>query len=188
MIGSHIELSSTSFFSVVDRWRLYVVVCGLPGFLSFLILCFLPESPKFVLSQGKPVESYRILQKMHRINNGKGSKFEQFEIIEESESIENRLRIVEIQKSRFPLLSSIWNQTAPLFKPPYLNPTLLICLIQFWTYYTSNGFYMLYADVLNRMVTNVNDSISERIMVCDVINMMPTELNATNILDEVSIV
>lgn len=161
-------------------WRLFIVVCSLPGLLSFLILCFLPESPKFVLGQGNQAEAYEILQKMNRINNGKRSTLEKFEIYEESESIESRQRILESQKSRFPFLASVWNQTAPLFKPPYLWPTLLICFIQICIYFTANGFYMLYADLLNRMVTNVDDSISQRIMVCDVINMKSTEFNATN--------
>ena len=169
-----------NFILIILRWRLYVVVCGLPGFISFIILCFLPESPKFVLSQGKQAEAYRIIQRMNRMNNGKDAKLEEFEIIEESESIENRKRILEIQKSKYPLLSSVWNQTAPLFRKPYLNPTLLICTIQFWIYFTSNGFYMLYADILNRMVTNVEHPTSQRILVCDVINMKPSHHNSTN--------
>lgn len=161
-------------------WRLYVVTCALPGFLSFLIFCFLPESPKFVLSQGKQAETYKILQKMNRINNGKGSKLDQFEIFEEKESIENRQRFLESQKGRFPLLSSIWSQTAPIFKKPYLNRTLLICFIQFWILFTSNGFYMLYADILNRMITNVHNPISQRIRVCDLINLKSSLHNSTN--------
>lgn len=152
-------------------WRLFIVVCGLPGFIAFLFLCFLPESPKFVLSQGKQFEAYHILQTMNRINNGKDARLERFQILEESESIENRRRISEFKKGKFPLLSSIWNQTAPLFRPPYLNRTLLICFIQFWAYFTANGFYMLYADVLNRMVRNVHGmDPTQRISVCNVLS------------------
>lgn len=162
-------------------WRLFLAVCSLSSLFSFLILCFLPESPKFVLSQGKQAEAYKILQKMNRINNGKKSTLEKFEIYEESESIENRQRILELQKGRFPFLASVWNQTAPLFRPPYLLPTFLICFIQVCMYFTANGFYMLYADILNRMVTNVNDPISQRIMVCDVINMKATQVNTTHL-------
>lgn len=97
-------------------WRLYVVTCAAPGLLSFFILCFFPESPKFVLSQGNKEKAYEILKTMNRVNNGKDAKFEEFEIIEEQESIENRERISEIQKGKFPLIQSILNQTLPLFK------------------------------------------------------------------------
>lgn len=160
-------------------WRAFIVICSLCSLLSFSILCFLPESPKFVLGQGKKGQAYEILQKMNRINNGQDALLGVFELYEESESIENRQRIQELQKSRFPFFATVWNQTAPLFRPPYLVPTFLICFIQVAIYFTANGFYMLYADILNRMVTNVNDPISERIMVCDVINKKTVEYNPT---------
>lgn len=171
-------------------WRLFIVVCGLPSLLSFLILCFLPESPKFVLGQGKHDEAYQILQKMNQINNGKGSTLEQFDIYEEPESIKNRERVLECKKSRFPFLASVWLQTAPLFKPPHLCPTLLLCLIQFCIYITSNGFYMHFADILNRMATNIDDYKTQRVMMCDVINLKRPQHNETidEVIDQVRIV
>lgn len=164
-------------------WRLFLVVCSLPGLLVFVILVFLPESPKFILSQGKQQEAYSILQKMNRVNNGKSSQLELFEIHEEPESIENRKRMLDSKRSRFPLLTTVWIQTAPLFKPPHLLSTMLICTIQFLTYTTSNGFYMFFAEILNRMANNL-DNYDQRIMMCDVINMKSTQFNATN--EEVS--
>lgn len=153
-------------------WRLFLVVCGLPGLLAFIILLFLPESPKFVLAQGNKMEAYEILQKMNRVNNGKNSEFDIFELSEEAESIENRQRILDSKNSRVPLLNSIWIQTAPLFKPPHLLSTILICTIQFGIYATGNGFYMFFADILNKMATNVSLN-DQRISMCDAINMKP---------------
>lgn len=100
---------------------------------------FMPESPKFVLGQGDKAQAYEILCRMNRINNGKQSEYEVFELSEEPDSIANRQRILKCKESRFPMLSSVWNQTAPLFKPPYLFSTVLICTIQFGIFYTSNG-------------------------------------------------
>lgn len=156
-------------------WRFYLVVCSLPGLISFIILIFLPESPKFVLGQGKPTEAYQILQKINRINNGRTSGFDEFEIYEEIESIEYRQRILESKTRRFPFLSSVWMQTAPLFKPPYLCPTLLLCFIQFCIYTTTNGFYMFFAEILNKMATTLDDFSNQRVMMCDVINMKPVQ-------------
>lgn len=166
-------------------WRLFLVVGSLPGLLSFVVLLFLPESPKFVLDQGDKMQAYEILRKMHRINNGKNSEFELFEIFEESESIENRRRIEEGRKSRFPLLTSVWIQTVPLFKPPHLFSTVLICTIQFGIYATSNGFYMFFAEILNKMASNLDNFVDHRISMCDVINMNRVNLTAIS-LQEVS--
>lgn len=112
------------------------VVCSLPGLLAFAIISFLPESPKFVLGQGYQAETYEILQKINRINNGRNAKLEFFEIYEEPESIENRQRILKSKTARFPLLTCVWNQTAPLFRAPYLYSTFLICVVQFFAYST----------------------------------------------------
>lgn len=167
-------------------WRLFLVIASIPSLFAFIILIFLPESPKFVLGQGDKAKAYEILQKMHRINNGSGSEFETFEIFEEPESIANRQRILSCKESQFPLLNSIWNQTAPLFKPPHLFSTVLICAIQFVVFATSNGFYMFVPEILNKMANNLDSFIDQRIPMCEVINMKPT-INMTSIdLSEVS--
>lgn len=152
-------------------WRFYFVVCSLPELFVGIILLFLPESPRFVLSQGSKLKAYDILKQVNRWNNGKDSPLEPFEIIEETESIENRQRMLECKKSRFPLLESIWIQTAPIFKPPYLRSTILICVIQFGSYATCNGFVMFFGHIMNQMAFNVHSFMDDRIMMCDAINM-----------------
>lgn len=158
-------------------WRLYLAVCSIPGLISFGITTFLPESPKFVLGQGKQAETYQILQEMNRLNNGKKSDLEAFEILEELESIENRKHMLAIQNSRYPFLASVWHQTVPLFKKPYLSSTLLVCLIQFSIFYTSQGFNVFYAEILNKMALNADHN--PRGMMCDIINIKPLQLNST---------
>lgn len=148
-------------------WRLFIVVCGIPGFVSAMLLIFLPESPKFVLSQGNKTEAYRILQRMNRWNNGKESELGEFEILSEIESIDSQQQSNEKAQS---LLNSVWNQTAPLFKQPYLRSTILLCAMQFSTYSIFNGFYMFYAEILNSMSKNLDSFIDDRMMMCDAIN------------------
>lgn len=158
-------------------WRLYLAVCSVPGLISFGITTYLSESPKFVLGQGKQAETYEILRKMNRLNNGKKSELESFEIVEEIESIENRKRILAIENSRYPFLASVYHQTVPLFKKPYLSSTLLVCLIQFSIFYTSQGFNVFYAEILNKMALNADHS--QRGMMCDIINIKALPPNST---------
>lgn len=157
-----------------------MVACALPSLISFVILCFLPESPKFILGQGKQSEAYQILQKMNRINNGKSAKFETFEIYEETESIENQQQDLICRNGRFAFITSAWNRTVPLFKPPHLFATILICILQFTAYTTTNGFYMFTADILNKMANNLNDFTNQREMMCDVISMKTIQNNGTS--------
>lgn len=163
------------------------------------MLIFLPESPKFVLSQGDEISAYKILQRIHRMNtfgNCKAfSEFEVFEMIEEPESIENRRRQLEYsQNIRFPCFARIWTQTIPLFRPPYLLATIILCSTQFSLYAISSGFFMFFADILNRMAINLKDIADPRMPMCEVINMelikaakiITTSINQTNSHDQVS--
>lgn len=167
-------------------WRLFIIVCALPAFISALALCFLPETPKFVLSQGDQTGAYEILRNINRWNNGKNAPFDSFEIQEEAESIANRQRNMKNKDSRFGMLKTIWHQTAPLFKRPYLKSTVFLCMTQFSVYFACNGFYMFFAEIVNKMSTNLDDFYNQRIMMCDAINMK-ANVTATELQDPINV-
>ena len=156
---------------VYKPWKLFLVVCALPALMCSLALLVLPESPKFVLAQGNQAETIQILQKINRWNNGgkKAKPLEITEIFEEFEAIENRKKIAENKNSRFPLLKQVWDQTAPLFQRPHLKTTMLACTIQFAIFATSNGMYMWFPDILNRMATRMSVNPTERVTLCNVV-------------------
>lgn len=167
-------------------WRLFLVISILPEFLAALALIYLPESPKFILGQGDKQGAYQILQYIHRWNNGKKKSLEKFEINEEVESIENRQLTLVYQNCKFTLLKTIWNQTVPLLKPPYLKSTILICTIQFGIYLTSTGLFIFFAEIINKMSANLNSFVNERVLICDIINMKSINNSVINYHDEVS--
>lgn len=59
----------------------------------------------------------------------------------------------------------------------YLSSTLLVCLIQFCIFYTSQGFNVFYAEILNKMAINTNDN--QRAMMCDIISVKQLQTNST---------
>ncbi|XP_055325164.1 synaptic vesicle glycoprotein 2B-like [Sitodiplosis mosellana] len=169
-------------------WRLFIIVYALPGLFSALALLFLPESPKFVLGQGHKVAAYQILQKMNRWNNGKKEPLEEFEIHEESETVANRQRILAKKDSRFPLLKTVWHQTAPLFKAPYLKSMVLICTIQFGIVLTCQGFAMFFAEIINKMSDNLDSFYDQRMMMCDILGRKSVNISVMNeINDEICV-
>lgn len=151
-------------------WKLFLVVCGLPSLLCSFIFVFLPESPKFVLAQGNQERAIEILEKMNRWNNGSQCESLQIrELYEDAESIASRKKREENQSGNYRLLKSIWTQTAPLFMSPHLRTTLLACAIQFGIFVTSNGMYMWFPDILNRVVTNMNNHPDDQILMCQIV-------------------
>lgn len=156
-------------------WRFFLIVCSLPGLLAAIVLLFMPESPKFVLGLGDQKGAIKILEKINRWNNGSKSELGVFEIEEEAESIDNRKRIVATRTKKFPLFSSVYNQTAPIFKSPFLGTTILICTLQFLVYATSNGFYMFFNEIMNKFAIRVGESPGTNIRICDAIHSFDNE-------------
>lgn len=159
---------------IIDRvfkpWRLFLIVCATPSLLCSLAFIFLPESPKFVLAQGNQVDTIAILEKINRWNNGKNVQPLQIsELYEEAASVENRRKVEENKNSSFGLLKSMWAQSAPLFMAPHLRTTILACAIQFGIFLTSNGMYMWFPDILNRVATDMNENPGERVSMCSII-------------------
>lgn len=124
-------------------WRLFLVVCGLPSIICFVVMLFLPESPKFIFSQGDEKNTIKILEKIYRINTGKDPKiYNVTALIQDSDFKQKHLTLSSHKTSS--LLRSMWNQTSPLFKKPHLKNTMIACAMQFGTFTTSNGTITLF--------------------------------------------
>ncbi|XP_062124945.1 synaptic vesicle glycoprotein 2C-like isoform X2 [Drosophila sulfurigaster albostrigata] len=55
----------------IHSWQIFLFVCALPSLISGFVLWTMPESPKFLMSQGRNAEALQMLQKIYRINTGK---------------------------------------------------------------------------------------------------------------------
>lgn len=160
-------------------WRLFLVVCGLPSLISGVALFYVPESPKFVLSQGRQEETIAILQSVYRSNVGaKAEPLVIPSIIEELESIARRERNEqEHSGTAVRILKAMWTQTTPLFQSPNLKRTLIACTMQFGIYTTSNGMYMWFPEILNRLADFMESNPGRHTDLCHILSM--TKLNAT---------
>lgn len=105
-------------------WRLLIIAYSLPCVIFAFLVYLLPESPKFLMSQGKHREALEILQKMFARNTGR--KQEEYGV---TELIWEEYDVVDEKKPSF--FKSMWVQTTPLFKKPLLLKTLLVCCLQY---------------------------------------------------------
>ena len=183
-INQHWEFYIPFINVVYKPWRLFLVVCGLPSLICSIILTQLPESPKFVLSQGMQEEAIAILQKMYLTNGGDVNKpIEIPSIIEELESIAYRQKRIAHKDDKLFILRSMWSQTAPLFKEPNLKRTFLACFLQFGIYVTSNGMYMWFPEILNRMADYNEKNPDNYLTLCEVLDL--TKINITAVMTSI---
>ncbi|XP_055911439.1 synaptic vesicle glycoprotein 2B-like [Eupeodes corollae] len=154
---------------VYKPWRMYILCCGLLGFVSGLCFIVLPESPKYLISIGKETEAIAVLKMVYSINTGnKAESLEVYSIVPDVED-EQRLKLIRGEDLYIVFLfRSMWNQTAPLFKREHLRKTLLSCLIQFWIFFSAQGLYMWFPSLLNTVMQFTKDFPDERNQMCNI--------------------
>lgn len=117
------------FIGIVFRsWRLLVLTYGSPSVIAATCIYMLPESPKYLLTQGLKDDALNIMKKMYKINTGKDE--DTFPV---SDITLNEIS-AGIDKKKEGIFKSMWKQTVPLFKPPFALKTFLVCVLQFGTF------------------------------------------------------
>ncbi|XP_026752054.2 synaptic vesicle glycoprotein 2B-like [Galleria mellonella] len=122
-------------------WRLLCIAYACFFFLSTFLLSFGPESPKYLVSQGKHDEALKVLQIMYAENKGKSP--DTYPV--------KRLNMPTVNKEKTSFLNSLKVQTLPLLKPPYFKWLVLNGFLLFGIMASLNGLYMWVPDVLNRV-------------------------------------
>ncbi|XP_069966127.1 synaptic vesicle glycoprotein 2A isoform X1 [Bactrocera oleae] len=153
-------------------WRLFLIVCGIPGMLCGLSMFALPESPKFLLAHGREAKAIEVLQKMQRWNGGtQDLKLKHILPEEETPGSMMQLNNQSASKENFAtaFLKSMWNQTVPLFHKQYIRVTLIVCNMQFWLYVVTNGMYMWFPHIINSMVEFMNAHPGEHKEICQIV-------------------
>lgn len=105
-------------------WRLLVILYSLPSLIFAILLYLLPESPKYLLSQGRSAEALEIVKNIHKINKP-GKEFAVKELFWDD------LNVVAKSDGKSNLFKSMWKQTTPLFHKPFLWKTFMLCFLQY---------------------------------------------------------
>ncbi|KAG5666788.1 hypothetical protein PVAND_014798 [Polypedilum vanderplanki] len=163
-------------------WRLFVAVCGSLSLFSGICFIFLPESPKFIHSQGNNEKTLEILRKVYKWNSGKSIKCYEVNEIESDKTNDKKTE-------KYNWVKKIWHQTAPLFQKDHVKNTFLLCSIQFLIFITSAGLYMFFPEILNRSSEFMQIYPSSRSTICHALemtkitpNLIETIVNKTSVV------
>lgn len=131
IIPTEIGFESEDF--VYNSWRIFLVICAAPSFIVAVLLTYLPESPKFLLSCGRFEEALAIFRGIYVTNTGNdASTYPVKELL-----IDDNLR-AELEGVKKPIknkykrmFATMADNSKQLFQSPILKFTLISITINF---------------------------------------------------------
>ncbi|XP_046815790.1 synaptic vesicle glycoprotein 2B-like [Vespa crabro] len=120
-------------YFVYNSWRIFLSLCGVPTLIGVFLISFFPESPKFLMSQGRTDEALKVFRQIYRINTGKPEEdYPINELVDEFEmknftDVSTRDKIVPAKRT----FKSGLLQMKPIFFKPYIFRLILILTLQF---------------------------------------------------------
>ncbi|XP_017057402.1 synaptic vesicle glycoprotein 2A isoform X2 [Drosophila ficusphila] len=118
-------------------WQVFLAISSLPSFLCGLLHIFLPESPKFLMSQGNYKKAMKSLQSIYHLNKRKSRDSYPVKRLSDptpdrSDDIDGKSSTI---KERFGRAKKKFNeglwQLRPMFSKPYLTISLLVYCLHF---------------------------------------------------------
>ncbi|XP_022826079.1 putative transporter svop-1 [Spodoptera litura] len=131
---------------VYTPWRMLLQIVCVPCALGTILMIFLQESPKYLLSRGKDGEALEVLKTIYKYNSGENKEDYPVKYVYLNETTADN-------SAGIPLLKKIWNQTAPLFKPPLLKNSAILFYLLLSAFTTSTGFTMWVPTMTNAYFT-----------------------------------
>lgn len=171
IIPSSIGFHTASF--TFNSWRIFLMVCSIPSFLVAGLLLYLPESPKFLLSQGKMEDALAIFRGIYVTNTGKSADMYPVKELLIDEKLKNELEDVKkpIKNKYKRMLYNIMDNSKQLFMSPILKFTTISITINFTFHIGYYGLMMWFPELFNRFdeYTRAHPDVEEA-SVCQVTN------------------
>ncbi|XP_050464735.1 synaptic vesicle glycoprotein 2C-like [Cataglyphis hispanica] len=163
---------SFDFYGIrYNSWRMFLGVISIPIFIIAAITALYPESPKFLLSQGKTDEALVILQKIYAVNTGRDkSEFPVKELLSEV-GFKSKKDKTPISSSDMlaELLKNIWWQLRTIASPPFLKYAILLWTIYFTNMFGYYGFSLWQPELFNRFESYYQSHPNVSVTVCELI-------------------
>ncbi|KAF9408005.1 hypothetical protein HW555_012165 [Spodoptera exigua] len=170
-------LLSPAVAGIYKPWRLLIVVLALPSGIGALAIYFFCESPKFLFNSGRSDEALDVLRHIYNVNH-RGSK--------EEYTVHSLSLGDYTPRKQMSLIRAMYEQSAPLFRPPYVWRSAQLFYIVAVVYITNNSFLVWLPYILNLIRLSM-DSGTATGNICELISTKPLAIgNSTkNITHEV---
>ncbi|CAH1153588.1 unnamed protein product [Phaedon cochleariae] len=166
------EIGFKNQYFVYNSWRIFLLICSFPSFIVAALLCFLPESPKFLLSQGRSEEAITIFRYIYHVNTGNDADdYPVKHLIYEQEelTVEEKAKIASRGKFQN-MIVDILDNSKQLFISPILRFTIISITINFTFHIGYYGLMMWFPELFNRFDEYSRAHNGSEASVCEVTN------------------
>uniref|UniRef100_A0A182N5S5 Major facilitator superfamily (MFS) profile domain-containing protein n=1 Tax=Anopheles dirus TaxID=7168 RepID=A0A182N5S5_9DIPT len=168
-------------------WRLLFIINTLPALLNGIAFCFCPESPKFLVSQGRNEEALEVLKMVYKLNKGTDTA-DGYEVQKLRLDPEDAIAREQNGDKSGGLLKSMIQQTIPIVKLPYLVYFIICCVHNIGAFAIYGGLGLWFPDIMNQVFSQ--DASDEGKKVCAILQRnetLPIVTEVTLCDDEVKI-
>ncbi|KAL0820157.1 hypothetical protein ABMA28_006091 [Loxostege sticticalis] len=121
---------------VLNTWNFYLYIMALWPLLACFMYIFVPESPKYLISQGKFAEARDTLTRIYRENNRNAVDKSPFKDLWKKNEMEQKLEAVPENEGKETIAHQIvvsLHNIKPMFQKPLGFYLLLLCFVNFAT-------------------------------------------------------
>lgn len=167
IIPKEIGYHSDTF--VYNSWRIFLLICALPSFVVGGMLFLLPESPKFLLTQGRTEEAMEIFRKIYQINTGNDPSTYPVRHLIMDDIVHHGIEPRKPVKGKYSnMIVDIVENSKQLFRPPILRFTLISIMINFTFHIGYYGLMMWFPELFNRFDEFAREHPNQSASVCEV--------------------
>ncbi|XP_066603003.1 synaptic vesicle glycoprotein 2B-like [Prorops nasuta] len=159
-----------------NSWRIFLSLCGVPTLIGVAGLFFFPESPKFLMSQGRNEEALKVFQTIYYINTGRPvdtypiNALENEKILSGEHQLPTQCPDTSQKKAGF---REGIGQMKLIFLPPHGLRLLLFVSIQFCGLLTMNTFRLWQPQlftILSEFNQEDHSDLGESLTFCEILD------------------
>ncbi|XP_041083004.1 synaptic vesicle glycoprotein 2B-like [Polyodon spathula] len=143
-------------------WRVFVLVCTLPAISSLIGLIFMPESPRFLLENGKHDEAWMILKQVHDTNMRAKGEPEKVFTVSQIKTLKQEDEFIEIQSSTgtwhqrwfvriMTVVKQVCQNVLSLLSPQFRMNTLFMAVVWFTMAFSYYGLAVWFPDMIKHL-------------------------------------
>ncbi|XP_046738650.1 synaptic vesicle glycoprotein 2C-like [Diprion similis] len=157
-----LEFNVIVYGFVFNSWRLFVGIFAIPSLVSAFLISKYPESPKFLISQGKHKKALQILREVFVSNTRmQAHQYPVAVLTYDHHKSNDECNSIKATASK------MLEQLHYVFAPPLLKYTALIAFIMFTNMFGGLGLGLWFPELFNRFEAYYKSHPNQTITVCE---------------------